>query len=134
MALIIGFFILILPLNFLIFRPLLDVFDAREEKIEGSTEKASETAKQAEQLLGRYEESIQASRDQITQERKELLRSARVEEEQLTSAERGVAEDALTAARAELSSSVESIRAELQQSVRALGRDAATRILGRELS
>ncbi len=133
-ALIIGFFFLMLPMNFLIFRPLLDVFDARAAKIEGATQKASSVSDQAEQLLGRYGKSIQKARDQIAQERKELVRSARAEESQLTSAERLAAEEALTEARAELNASLESIRTELRQSVRALGQDAAVRILGREIS
>ncbi len=133
-ALIIGFFFLMLPMHFLIFRPLLDVFDARADRIEGATQKASSVSDQAEQLLGRYGESIQESRDLITQERKELVRSARIEEDQLTSAERLAAEETLTEARAALNASLDSIRAELRQNVRALGQDAAVRILGREIT
>jgi F-type H+-transporting ATPase subunit b len=133
-GLVIAFTVLIFPLNALIFRPLLDVFEAREEKIQGATEAANQIAQRAEELLARYQESVRSSREEISAEKKALVQSARREEETLTSAERSTAETALTAAREELATATESIRGELRDSARALGRDAATRIMGRELS
>ncbi len=132
-GLVLAFAVLVIPLNALIFRPLLEVFDAREEKIQGTSQKASEVAERANELLSRYETSIQTSREEINAERKGAVRAARLEEETLTNTERGTAEEALNAAREELTSSVDSIRVELRESARALGRDAATRIMGREL-
>ncbi|MBW2712342.1 MAG: ATP synthase F0 subunit B [Deltaproteobacteria bacterium] len=132
-ALVLAFAVIILPLNALIFRPLLDVFEAREEKIAGANQKAAETAERAQELLARYEESIRDSREEISNERKKAVRAARLEEEALTNSERASADVALAAARDELASSIESIRVELRDSARNLGRAAATRIMGREL-
>jgi len=133
-GMIIGFAVVILPLNILMFRPLLEVFDAREEQIDGAIQKTAELSEQAEALLTRYEDSIRESREEIAEERKALVRSARGEEEAVTSQERQNAEALLAAARTELEAAFESVRVEVRASARSLGRDAASRILGRELS
>jgi F-type H+-transporting ATPase subunit b len=132
-GLVLAFAVIIIPLNALIFRPLLDVFDAREEKIQGTSQKAEEITERANALLTRYEDSIKTSREEINAERKGSVRAARLEEETLTNSERSAAEEALNAAREELTSAIAAIRVELRESTRALGRDAATRIMGREL-
>lgn len=133
-TLVVAFGVLIVPLDRLLFRPLLAVFDEREAKVDGARQKAAVLSKEAETSLIRYETSLKTSREEIAQECKALLRDAREREEKMVRAERQRAEQELGTARAALEASVGQVRAELRQSVQALGREAAEKILGRSLS
>jgi len=134
LTLVVAFGALIVPLDRLLFRPLLAVFDEREAKIEGARQKAGVLSKEAEASLARYETSLKASREEIAQEYKTLLHEAREREEQMVRAERQRTEEELGTARVALAASVGQVRAELRQSVQSLGREAAEKILGRSLS
>jgi F-type H+-transporting ATPase subunit b len=131
---LIGFVLLIFPLNELIFKPIFHSLDARAEKINGARKRSGELQAQADDVLERYETAIREARSDSEQARQAGLLRAREEQATLTSEARGQAERELETARAELGESLEEARASLRASAESLAEAAAAQVLGRALS
>ena len=133
-VLIIFFVMVTLIVNPLIFQPLMKVMDEREERIDGARRRADQVQQQAEEALGRYEESIRAAHDEATGERRRRLDAAREELVRLTNLAKEEAQREVTRAREELSASADEARNGLREAAGALATLAAERILGRSLT
>jgi len=133
-VLLIAFIVIIFPLNHLIFRPLMQIMDEREERIDGTRARASEVEQQAADSLNRYREMLRAAHERAAEQRRVRIDEAREQLVVVTGQAREEAEAELARAREELSSSVD----EAQESLRAAAGDlanlAAERILGRSLA
>lgn len=132
--LLIGFLILIYPLNALIFKPLFGVLDEREERISGARRRADQLQREATEVLGRYEGEVREVREEAERERRGELERARGEHASIAGKARGEAETEIERARREIESSLEDAQAGLRASAEALAKEAASRILGRSLS
>jgi F-type H+-transporting ATPase subunit b len=128
------FVALIFPVNALLLRPLLRVLDERLQRIEGARERAENLSAQAEETLGRYRHAIEAARNEADEERKGVVEAARGAQSQLVSEARTEAEREQERARAEVEQASEQARASLRRDAELLAREAAQRILGRDLS
>lgn len=133
-VMLIGFVVLIFPLNALIFQPIFRALDARAERIQGARERSQQLQIDAAQVLDRYETAIRDARAESEAARQSQLTSAREEQASLTAQARGEAERELERARGELAQSLESARATLRASADDLATTAAEQILGRSLS
>lgn len=127
------FVIVLFPANRLVFQPILRVLDARRERIEGAREEAQRVSKEAEEILSRHEEVVQRARIEADGERRSRLDEARREQVRLTADARNDAEQETTRARQEVSAALVDARARLREQSERLGREAAARVLGREL-
>lgn len=134
LALLVVFVLLVLPLNRLIFQPLLKVMDEREERIDGARRRAEQLQQQAQQALDRYAESIRSAHDEATAERRRQLEVARSELHAVTGRAKEEAERDLSRAREELAGSLGEARETLRAGAADLASLAAERILGRSLS
>jgi F-type H+-transporting ATPase subunit b len=133
-VLFVAFLVLILPLNHLIFRPLLRVMDEREERIAGARRRAERVQVQAQESLQRYEDAIREAYQEASAERRQKLDVARAELQSVTQQARQDAEQELVRARQELQGSLSQARDSLRASASELADLAAERILGRSLS
>jgi len=133
-TLLVGFVLLIFPMNAGIFRPLFRVMDERDAKIAGATEEARQLVARADELTTDYRAGIRAAREEADAARKEQLEAARSEQASITGAARAESEDEVGRARSEIEASLDEARASLEASSRDLARVAAERILGRALS
>jgi F-type H+-transporting ATPase subunit b len=131
--LIVGFVILIAPLNAMIFRPLFRVIDARAEKIEGATRQAEQLVSQATELTERYRGSIREAREAADVERKEQLEAARSEHGAITGDAKAESDHEIGRARQEIEISLVEARNTLASASGDLAKAAAERILGRAL-
>jgi F-type H+-transporting ATPase subunit b len=131
---IIGFVLLVFPLNQLIFQPIFRSLDDRAEKINGARNRSVDLQKQADDVLDRYEIAIREARGESEQTRQAGLIRAREEQATLTAEARGEAERELVNARAELGRSLEDARASLRSNAEELAGAAAEQVLGRTLS
>jgi F-type H+-transporting ATPase subunit b len=132
--LIVLFAALVYPVNAWLIRPLLRVLEEREDRIDGARVRAARVTEQAEESLARYRADIDAAKADGEQQRRRLVEEARAEQTQLTRAARKEAEQQLEAARDEVGSALEQARASLRADAEALARQAAERILGREVA
>lgn len=132
-VMLIGFVLLIFPLNALLFKPIFRALDERAERIAGARERSEQLQREADKVLNRYEAAIREARSESESARQAKLETARNEQLQLTNAARSEAERELESARGELSRSVEDARATLRESAESLAQAAAERVLGRAL-
>lgn len=131
---LIGFVLLVFPLNQLIFKPIFQSIDERAERINGARSRSIDLQNQAEAVLDRYETAIREARGESEQARQAGLLRAREEQANLTAEARSEAERELENARTELGRSLEDARASLRSNAEGLAEAAAEQVLGRALS
>lgn len=134
LGLMTAFIILIYPVNALLFKPIFAVLDARSERIEGARRRAEQLQREADEVTARYREAVRDVRQEAEHGRRAQLDEARSEQTSITSAARAQAEQELARTRGELRSAVDDARSSLRSQVEDLARQAAERIVGRELS
>lgn len=132
-VLLVIFLALIYPLNALIFKPILRVFDERQEKISGTTARAEKLRKEAEEIIARYERAVREVREESELARREQLAVARNESVSELSGARAGAEREIDGARQAIVASLDQARTSLRGEAEALARQAAERVLGRVL-
>jgi F-type H+-transporting ATPase subunit b len=125
------FCLLVIPVNQLVFKPLFRVLDERAERIDGTRQRAERLEREADEVLARYERSVQEVREEAEVERRSHLDRARAESQDNTGAVRAEADREIARARRALAASLESTRLTLRAQARELAREAAARVLGR---
>jgi F-type H+-transporting ATPase subunit b len=133
-ALILLFALLIVPVNALIFKPVFRVLDARADKIAGTRRRAEKLARDADESLARYEQSVRAGRGDAERDRKQRLEEARSDYAARTASARAEAEQEVLRARTDVGAALDEARASLRAQAEGLAAEAAARILGRPLS
>lgn len=131
---LVGFVLLIFPLNQLIFKPIFHSLDARAARIAGARTRSTQLQGEADQVLERYENAIKIARSESEQARQGQLALAREEQVSLTTQARGEAEGEIERAREDLGQSLDEARASLRSSAEDLAKAAAEQVLGRALS
>ena len=131
---LIGFLVLVFPLNVLIFQPIFRALDARAERIQGARDRSSQLEQEANEVLERYESAIREARVDAEAARQAGLTAAREEQATMTAQARSEAETELTRARTEMTRSLDEARATLRASAEDLATAAAEQVLGRTLS
>jgi len=134
LMLIVFFVALVFPINNLIFKPIFQALDEREERIAGARQRAVHIEAEADKVLARFEAAIREARSGAEVARKEHVTQARGEQASIGAAARAEAEQRVEAARAELERSLAEARSGLQATSRDLAAAAAESILGRPLS
>jgi len=132
--LLVAFVILIFPLNALVFRPIFNILDERDQRIEGTRARAARLGAEADDSLSRYEAAIATAREELEQDRRRQADEARSAHSARTTAARGEAEQEIARARASVASSLDEARTSLRAQSEGLAREIATRVLGREVS
>jgi F-type H+-transporting ATPase subunit b len=133
-ALLLLFVAMIFPVNALLFRPLLAVLDARSEKIDGTRQRAEKIGADAEEILARYEASVREVREEAERERKQSLSEARSTSLAESASARTAAEREIDRAREQIARDVADARQQLRAQAELLAREAAARVLGREVA
>ena len=135
-TLLINFVVLLLliyPVNRLLLQPLVAVLQEREARTAGATERAEGLAGEAADARASVEQRLRAARVEAQARRAEILAEADQEERRLIGAAREDAGREIDAVRANMAQELAQASATLQDDARGLAREAASRILGREL-
>lgn len=128
-------FVLLVPLvNRALLAPMLRVLDARAERIQGTRKRATRLEEAARAAVARYESSIQEARRAAEVARRAALEEARRLAAEETGAARADAALELGRTRAEVAQALAEARRGLRAQSTALAREAAARVLGRELA
>jgi F-type H+-transporting ATPase subunit b len=131
---LIGFVVLIFPLNVLIYQPIFRALDERADRISGARKRSAQLESEADEVLDRYETAIREARTESEAKRQDQLTGAREEQLSLTTQARSESEADLVRARSELGTSLEEARASLRAGAEDLAKAAAEQVLGRTLS
>lgn len=128
------FALLLVPLNTLLFRPLLRALDLRVERTQGIRARAEKLAASTDEILTRYEQRVRDARAEAEQTRRADLANVRRESAARTAQARAEAEQEIERARREVAAALDDARTRQRAEVEPLAREAASRVLGRELS
>jgi F-type H+-transporting ATPase subunit b len=131
--LIVLFALLMVPVNAILFKPIFQVLDAREERTNGTRKRAEKVMKDAEETLAGYERVVREARAESEQARKREAAAAREENATVVDAARAESESHLESARTELAAALEQSRQTLGVDARSLADEVASRVLGRAL-
>ncbi len=123
------FLVALFLLNRLVFRPLLGVWDRREELTAGTLREAEEMIRKAESSISEYNEKLAEARAQATETRNELRQQGQNESSKMLMAAREAAQAELEGARGTLESEVVKIRADLQGEIESLAAEIRDRVL-----
>jgi len=121
------------PVNALLFKPIFQVLDAREERTAGTRKRAEKIMKHADATLADYERAVREVRAESEQARKREASAAREENATVIAEARAESERHLERARTELAAALEQSRQTLGAQAQGLADEAASRVLGRPL-
>ena len=125
------FFALFAVLYVLLFKPLLAVFDEREQAIDGAKQKSRELEVSAEEKFQRFETEMKKVRIEATQERDRVRQDALNLERELLAKSRVEADNMMKEASEKLATDGAKVRADMLASAPQLASDIAERLLGR---
>src|SRR5882724_5083951 len=127
------FLLLVALLYRFLWKPYLRVREVRVTRVEGYREEAARLQAEADARMARLEADLAEARRIGSGERTVARVEAQAREQTLMAEAQAAAQKMLANARAELEATVAGERAKLQQKAAELGRDAAKKILGREV-
>lgn len=128
-----NFIVLMIVLNILLYRPLRNMIESRRETIDSSHGKARDLEAQIEEKMARYEEKLQAAKQQGHQEKAALRQAGAAEEAGIISKAREEATVRLQGVKDQVAETATAARQQLKSDTENLASEIATKILGRAL-
>jgi len=128
------FIVLLLVLKPLLFEPMLKLFEEREKRIEGTRKAASEEDEKSAKALAKYEGIVGKAREAGMAEANALRAEGTKREAVLLADVRTASAATLEQGRAAIAREAKTAREGLRAEAGTLGREIATRVLGREVS
>ena len=128
-----NFIVLMIVLNRLLYRPLRNMMASRRETIDGSHSKARDLEAQIEEKMARYEEKLQAAKQQGNQEKAALRQAGAAEEAGIISKAREEATVRLQGVKEQVAEAATLARQQLKSDTEGLADEIASKILGRAL-
>jgi len=117
-----------------LFKPLLKLWDEREEMIDGNRKKAEQISKQLDQMIVYYEAQLWATRRLANDEREKIKRRAELEKEQMVQTSRNEAQEMLGDLREKIALEYREALKRIQEEAELMGKNIAEKILGRNLA
>ena len=130
---IVIFIAAIFILNSLLFKPLIQLVERREQLTTGRIKEAKELERKVEQIIKEYKEKLDEVRAKAMEERNEIRRQAQAAAEEMIAKAHSEAQTLLEEAIAELGLEAREIRAKIKPEIEILARNMASQVLGREL-
>jgi F-type H+-transporting ATPase subunit b len=128
---LINFIVLLVALNFILFRPLRAIMRERQQTIGGAFTDAKSAQDKAQSLLEQYNVSLADAKQKSTAAYSALYQQGLDAQRDMITAERAKGGELLDKARAEIVSSSDAARAELKKEAERLSQDISAKLLGR---
>lgn len=126
--------VLIVPVNRLLLQPIVRVLQEREARTSGALERAEQVGAESVESADRLEETLASARAEGQRVRGEIMARSEEEERAILTRARESAARSVEAVRGSISEELEQARGALREDASALAREAATRLLGRNLA
>ncbi len=120
-------------LDYLLFKPLLELSQRRRDLTMGAIREAQELEAKTSSLIEDYETRIRNARASFLREREESKRRAQVEALKIVSEARDEAQKLIEDARARIEVETREIRERLRSQVKGIAREITAQILGRRI-
>lgn len=127
------FVVLLFVLKPTLFDPMMRLFEEREKRIDGTRREASKEDERSAKALAKYEAILGKAREAGSSEREKLRSEAAKKEAALSAEVRDATTATLEAGRASIAAEAKAAREKLHVEAKGLGRDIASRVLGREV-
>lgn len=126
-----NFLVLILILNFLLYRPVLKIIEKRNKKIEESREKVSSLEGTIERKMAEYEEKIRQARAEAAIQRDAVKEEGSEQGKEIIGAVRDEISKKIEGFKAQLEKETEAARASLREQTRTIAAEISEKVLGR---
>jgi len=126
-----NFFVLLLLLNVLLYRPLRGVLEKRKATVDGGHARARELREQIDEKMTRYQDQLQQAKIKGNEEKAALRSAAAKEEAEILSAARAAAGGRLQVIREQVQAEAEQAGQQLRAQTSALAAQVASKVLGR---
>lgn len=130
---IINFGILVLVLNFALYKPIRTMLAQRRQEIESARERALSVDQQVGEKVAEYELRLRDAKAEVGAKRSDLMKEAQAAEASLLEKARSEATASLAALRTRVAKESVDARSTLQQKAESLSSDICEKILGRSL-
>jgi F-type H+-transporting ATPase subunit b len=128
---LINFIVLLIALNFILFKPIRQIMREREQGISSALEDAKAAQNRMQSLLENYNASLAESKQKATSAYNAIYQQGLDAQRDMISAERTKAGEMLDKARAEIAAAASSARADLKKEAERLSQDITSKLLGR---
>ncbi|MEM6961436.1 MAG: ATP synthase F0 subunit B [Myxococcota bacterium] len=128
------FFLAMLVLNWTVFRPMIALFEAREQAIDGSKEEAERLRADSEEKAAAFEQKLVDVRAKAAAERQQLLQESLAMQQTLLAKVRSETQALVDDTRKELDRQSAVTRSVLHASVPNLAKQVVSTLLGREIA
>ncbi|MDA8101227.1 MAG: ATP synthase F0 subunit B [Nitrospiraceae bacterium] len=126
-----NFIVLLVALNFILFKPVREIMRERQQGIIGAYTDAKAAQEKVQILQEQYNTSLAESKQKAAASYNTLYQQGLDAQRDMISAERTKASEALDKARAEISQAAQAAKADLRSEADKLAKDIATTLLGR---
>ncbi len=128
---LVNFIVLLIVLNFILFKPIRQIMREREQGISSALEDAKASQNRMQSLLDQYNASLAESKQKATAAYNSLYQQGLDTQRDMISSERSKAGEMLDKARAEIVAAANTARGELKKESERLSQDITSKMLGR---
>ncbi|BCA81205.1 ATP synthase F0 subunit B [Desulfuromonas sp. AOP6] len=129
----VNFIVLMVALNFILYKPLRSMLQKRKETIDGSHQRAKDLAVQVDEKMAAYQEKLQEAKIAASKEKAVMREEAVSKETGILSTARQNATETLETMKKKVSGEAEEARKALRSDAKTLASDIASKLLGRSL-
>jgi F-type H+-transporting ATPase subunit b len=126
-----NFIVLLIALNFILFKPIRQIMQEREQGIGSALEDAKTAQHRMQSLLDNYNSSLAEAKQKATATYNTIYQQGLDAQRDTISAERAKASEMLDKARTEIAQASKTARADLQREAERLAQDITSKLLGR---
>ncbi len=128
-----NFIILIVVLNFILYKPLLKILDARNEKLAASDQEVKDLNAAIEKKVAEYEEKIRQAKLEAMNQRNEIQKDGSDQAKQIIDATRGELAKLMEEFQGKLDQEISQAKLVLKGQSAGISSEIAEKVLGRRL-
>ena len=128
---LVNFIVLLIALNFILFNPIRQIMQEREQGIGSALEDAKAAQHRMQSLLEHYNASLAESKQKATATYNAIYQQGLDAQHDMISAERAKAGEMLDKARTEIAAASKTASIDLQKEAERLAQDITSKLLGR---
>ena len=130
---IVNILLLMVILNFFLYRPIRKVLSERNAELTGAREKTATVDKEVQEKMALYESRLREVKSKASDEKSAMLKVARQEEAAILEKARGEATNSLNAIKNKVAKEAADAKLMLKEQALSLSREISEKVLGRSL-
>ena len=128
---LVNFLLLLIVLHFILFKPIRQILQQREQDISAAIRDAKTAQKRAQDMLEQYNDSLAEAKQKATSTYNSFFQQGLDVQRDMITAERAMAGELLDKARVEIATASGAAKAELKKEAEKLSKKISSKLLGR---